>query len=111
MNIFKKIFCDHHYEHYHTGEYTHGWSKAIQWNYVCKKCSGTTSIRYWDIEHESERVHKKVSKENAFSDGNDEYVDLRFYIGCFIFKGKNAYYMKEKYNYIYQDDAIPQMRY
>lgn len=107
--MIKKLFCKHDYHYFHEDEYLDFFSSHwyTQWHYVCKNCGKTSTIKEDVLKDYSRRISKKVKKEEVFGKDNSMYKDMEFHLGCYTFRGKNAYYMKQIYSKYHQDKPIP----
>lgn len=107
-NMLNKLFCNHHYEYFHTDEFlgifTAHWH--TQWHYVCKKCGKTNVIQKPALDDFLKKTSMKVKKEEVFGTDNSKYNDLVFYIGNYILKGKTAYYTEKRLKRFHQEKTI-----
>jgi hypothetical protein len=107
--LLKKLLCRHSFEYYHKGKYTPYISaQFIKWHFICKSCGKTKTIYEHILDNEWKDIAMKIAKEKAMGIDHSEYENLKFVLGCFTYKGKGAYYMKQKYKQFIQEEVIPQ---
>lgn len=107
--MFKKLLCKHKFEYYHKGKYIPllYYTQWTKWHFICKGCGKTKTIYESILKEEWKHIVKKVAKEEAMGMNHSDYENEEFILGCYTYRGKGAYYMKEKYKNLYQEKSIP----
>jgi hypothetical protein len=106
--IIKKLFCNHKYEYFYKDRYLPLFSDTLydKWYFICKNCEKIVTLYELDVDKIHKKLLKKVAKEVAMDVDNSKYENYEFILGNSVYKGKVAFYMKQKYKKFHQEETI-----